>query len=59
MWTCVYSAFPLQTVGIVLLELNLSGILDVSFKMGTDHSLAVPILVAVYKGNSSDAHLVS
>jgi len=55
----VYSAFPLQTVGIVLLELNLSGILDVSFKMGTDHSLAVPILVAVYKGNSSDAHLVS
>lgn len=39
--------------------LSQSGILDVSFKMGTDHSLAVPILVAVYEGNSSDAHLVS
>lgn len=38
---------------MVLLESNLSDILDVSFKMGMNHSLAVPILVTDYKGNSS------
>lgn len=44
---------------MVHLEPNLSDILDVSFRMEMDHSLAVPILVTDYEGNSSDVHLVS
>lgn len=43
---------------MVLLEPNLSYIVDVFFKMEMDHSLAVPILITDYKGNSSAVHLV-
>lgn len=43
---------------MVLLELNLSDIFDVFFKMEMNHSLTVPILVTDYKGNSSDVQLV-
>lgn len=44
---------------MVHLEPGISDSLDVSFKMEMDHSLAVPILVTDYKGNSSDVHPVS